>query len=196
MRIHKSRLASMVAMAAAALFTAGTAHAQTASATLNVSATVTSSLQMVIDTATGGPTLTNSGTTNATLPFGNISAYGSYTGTGVTLVASSDTSHGTCTGTNPCFVVSAPVQVVVNEFNSSSSKFTLSAQLGTADNTNFWAVGTESSAINSTSPTNVVTAGGKYGSTGNVETVYLGVPTATASSTIISNSIDFVVTAN
>ena len=196
MHINKSRLASMVAMAAAALFTLSTAHAQaTASGTLNVSATVTSSLQLLFANASGGPNLTNPNTSNATLPFSTISAYGTEP-TGVSLVAAKDTSHGPCTGSSPCFVVSAPVQVVVNQFNGSSTKFTLTAQLGTADTTNFWAVGAETNALNSTSATTIVSAGGVYGSTGNTETVYLGVPTSTTNSTVISNTISFVVTAN
>lgn len=197
MRINQSRLASMVVMAAAALFTASSGHAQaTANGTLNVTATVTSSLTLQFANGTGGPTLTGVSGSSATLPFGNISAYGSYTGTGVTLVTSNDTSHGNCSGSSPCFVVSAPVNVVVDEFNSASTKFTLTAQLGTADTTNFWAVGAETNALNSTTATNIVTAGGTYGATGNQETIYLGVPTATNGSTAISNSIDFVVTAN
>lgn len=197
MHINKSRFASVLAIAAAALFTVSTGHAQaTASGTLNVSATVTSSLQLLFANATGGPTLTNPNTSNATLPFGNIFAYGSYSGTGVTLVAANDTTHGACTSASPCFVVSAPVNVVVNQFNGSSSKFTLTAQLGSADASNFWAVGSETNALSSSSATTIVSQGGTYGGTGNLETVFLGVPTSTANSTVISNSISFVVTAN
>lgn len=196
MRINKSRLASVLALAAAALFTASTSHAQaTASGTLNVSATVTSSLQLLFANATGGPTLTNANTNNATLPFGGISAYGTEP-TGVSLVTSNDTSHGACTSASPCFVVSAPVNVIVNQFNGSSTKFTLTAQLNAADTTDFWAVGSEANALTSSSATTIVSAGGTYGSTGNTEAIYLGVPTATANSTVISNAINFVVTAN
>lgn len=195
MHINKSRITRVLAIAGAALLAVTAGHAQTASGTLNVSATVTSSLQLLFANATGGPNLTNNNTSNATLPFGNISAYGSEP-TGVTLVAANDTTHGACTSASPCFVVSAPVNVVVNQFNGSSTKFTLTAELGTADTANFWAVGSETNALSSSSTTTIVSAGGTYGSTGNLETVYLGVPTSTANSTSISNSISFVVTAN
>lgn len=196
MHINKSRLASMLALTAAALLSVTSARAQaTASGTLNVTATVTSSLQLLFATATGGPTLTNPNTSNATLPFGSISAYGTEP-SGVTLVTANDSTHGACTSGSPCFVVSAPVNVVVNQFNGSSTKFTLTAELGTADTTNFWAVGSETNALSSSSATTIVSAGGTYGSTGNLETVYLGVPTSSANSTSISNSISFVVTAN
>lgn len=196
MHINKSRIARMLAIAGTALLAVTAGHAQaTASGTLNVSATVTSSLQLLFAQASGGPTLTNPNTSNATLPFGSIAAYGTEP-TGVTLVSSSDTSHGNCTSTSPCFVVSAPVNVVVNQFNGSSTKFTLTAELGAADTTNYWAVGAVGNALTSSSTTTIVSAGGTYGSTGNLETVYLGVPTSTTNSTAISNSISFIVTAN
>lgn len=196
MHIRKVKLARLLAITGTALLAVTAGHAQaTASGSLGVSATVTSSLQLLFNTATGGPTLTNAGTSNATLPLGSISAYGTEP-TGVTLVAANDTSHGSCTSGNPCFVVSAPVSVVVNQFNGSSTKFTLTAELATSDTTNFWAVGSETNAVTSTGATTIVSAGGTYGSGGNLETVYLGVPTASANNTSISNTIDFTVTAN
>jgi hypothetical protein len=197
MHINKSRIASVLALAAAALFTASTGHAQaTASGTLNVTATVTSSLQLLLESSTSpaGPVLTGSGTNNAILAFGNISAYGGNLATGVAMVSASDTTH--CSSGNTCFVVSAPVNVVVNQFNGSSTKFTLTAELGTADASNFWAVGSEANVITKTSPTTIVNGAGTYGSGGNSETIYLGVPTSTGNGALISNSIDFIVTAN
>lgn len=195
MHINKSRITRVLVIVGTALLAVTAGHAQTASGTLNVSATVTSSLQLLFAKATGGPNLTSNTNGTAILPFGGISAYGTEP-SGVTLVNANDTTHGTCTSSSPCFVVSAPVNVVVNQFNGSSTKFTLTAELGTADSANFWAVGSEANALSSSSTTAIVTAGGTYGSTGNLETVYLGVPTSTANSTTISNSISFVVTAN
>jgi len=189
MHINKSRIASVLALAAAALFTASTGHAQTTgSANLTISATVTSSLQILFSKDSSGPAL--SGTT---LPFGNISAYGGNLATGVSMVSASDTTH--CSSGHTCFVVSAPVDVTVNAFNSSSTAFTLTAELGTLDSTNYWAIGTVGSTLTSSSTVTLPTTGTAYG-TAIPETIYLGVPTSTTNSTVINNTIDFVATAN
>ena len=156
------------------------ASAQTSSGTLTISATVQSSISMYFTTNGSGVSLTGSGTNAATLAFGNISAYG-------TLAANVSRSVG---ATN--FTVSTPFDVSVEKSNSSSANFSLTAQLGSADATNTWALGA-TTITNGSAAT--VAATGSYGAAGSAYTLNLTVPLA-ASAGAIGNTINFVATAN
>lgn len=184
--------AGVLLAASPAAFASGS---PTANGTLTVTATVTSSLQLTFSTATNGPTVTNSynastNTSTATLPFGNIVAYGAEP-TGVSLVSSS-TSLAVC-GT--CFEVSAPVNIAVTQADGSSSNYTLTAELGSNDTQNYWAAGTASATQLTNTATTNITSTGTYGSSMPV-TIYLGVPNTTVTTSSISNTVNFVATAN
>lgn len=151
----------------------------TASGTLAVSATVQSSLSMVFNTDASGVALGNAGTNAATLNFGNISAYGA-------LAANVTRSVGATS-----FTVSTPFDVQVSKSNSASASYSLTAQLASVDAVNGWAVG--GAAVSAASPTTLTNAG-TYGS--NVSyTLALTVPFSSGASSI-SNTVDFVATAN
>ncbi|HZU29585.1 MAG TPA: hypothetical protein VFB79_00625 [Candidatus Angelobacter sp.] len=166
----------------AALMMSSAAFAQTtASGTLTVTATVNGSIQLVFNSDAAGLALSSgNGTNAATLAFGNVSAFGTIA-TGITR---------STTATN--FTVSSPVDVLVSKTNSASANYTLKAQLGTADATNTWSVG----GVAVTSGTQAtVTGTGTYGSNSNFP-VAITVPFTTASGTNISNTINYVATAN
>src|SRR5690348_5843570 len=173
----------MMLFAAAALTFAmsSVASAQTANGTLTVSATVNGSISLVFNSDGAGVALSSGGGTNAaSLAFGNVSAFGPVAA-GVTRTTAANN-----------FTVSTPVDVLVNSFNSSSANYKLTAQLGSADATNSWSVG--GTAITSASATQI-TATGAYG-TNTAEAIAITVPFTTASGTAISNTINFVATAN
>lgn len=158
------------------------AAAQTATGTLTVTATVNGSINLVLNSDGSGLALSSgAGTATATLAFGNIQAYGGTVPTGVTRTVGASN-----------FTVSTPVDVYVTRFNSTSASYKLTAQLGTADAVNTWAVGgvTVTNAAAAT-----VTSTGTYAATG-AQAVALTVPFTTANGTAISNTINFTATAN
>lgn len=166
---------------AAVLMVPAMLAAQTANGTLTVNATVNSSINLVFISDPLGVTLSSgSGTSTATLNFGNVSAFG--------LIAAGITRGTTAT----TFTVSTPVDVLVTKANSASANYTLKAQLGAADAINTWQVTgtTVTSAAQAT-----ITATGAYGATVQ-ETIALTVPFTTANATAISNTIVFAATAN
>jgi len=168
----------MLMISSAAMAQAG----DTATGTLTVTATVNSAITLVFNSdAAGVPLSSGAGTNNATLAFGNISAFGAVAA-GVTRTVAAGTS----------FTVSTPVDVLVSKANSSSANYTLKAQLGTADATDTWSVGgtTVTNAAAST-----ITATGTYGSNAP-EAIAITVPFTTASGTSISNTINFTATSN
>jgi hypothetical protein len=152
----------------------------TASGTLSVTATVNGSIQLVFNSNAAGIALTGGGTNAATLAFGNVSAFGAI-GAGIVR---------TTTASN--FTVSSAVDVQVSKTNSASANYTLKAQLGTADAVNTWSVGgvAVTSAAQST-----LTGTGAYAANTNFP-VAITVPFTTASGTNISNTINYVATAN
>jgi hypothetical protein len=167
---------------AALMMISSAAVAQTATGTLTVTATVNGSIQLVFNSDAAGVALSSgAGTNNATLAFGNVSAFGPVAA-GVTRTVVAGTS----------FTVSTPVDVLVSKSNSASANYTLKAQLGTADATNTWQVAgnTVTSAAQTT-----ITATGAYGSNAP-EAIAITVPFTTASGTLISNTINFTATAN
>jgi hypothetical protein len=167
---------------AALMMISSAAVAQTATGTLTVTATVNGSIQLVFNSDAAGVALSSgAGTNNATLAFGNVSAFGPVAA-GVTRTVVAGTS----------FTVSTPVDVLVSKSNSASANYTLKAQLGTADATNTWQVAgnTVTSAAQTT-----ITATGTYGSNAP-EAIAITVPFTTASGTLISNTLNFTATAN
>lgn len=154
----------------------------TASGTLTVTATVNSSINLVFNSDPAGVTLSSgAGTNAATLAFGNVSAFGAI-GANITRTVIAGTS----------FTVSTPVDVLVSKANSSSANYTLKAQLGTADATDTWQVA--GNTITNAAAT-TITATGTYGSNA-AEAIGITIPNATASGTVISNTINFTATSN
>jgi len=182
--------AGVLLSTASAAFAASTTSGN---GTLTVTATVNPSISLTFNTATGGPTLTGAGTNAATLNFGNISAYGSEP-TGVSLASGSTSSL--CSN---CFVVSAPVSIVVNGSDvTTSSGFSLTAELGSADNY-YWGVNTSttvpSEVLTSSAATSVISTG-TYGSAGNTVYVFLGVSNGSVVTSQPDNTIEFIASAN
>jgi hypothetical protein len=170
--------AMLLMISSAAMAQAG----DTATGTLTVTATVNSAITLVFNSDAAGVALSSgAGTNNATLAFGNISAFG-VVAAGITRTVVAGTS----------FTVSTPVDVLVSKANSSSANYTLKAQLGTADATNTWQVG-GNTVTNAAAAT--ITATGTYGSNA-AEAIAITVPFTTASPTAISNTINFTATSN
>jgi hypothetical protein len=154
----------------------------TATGTLTVTATVNSSINLVFNSDGAGVALSSgAGTNNATLAFGNVSAFGAVAA-GITRTVVAGTS----------FTVSTPVDVLVSKANSSSANYTLKAQLGSADAVNTWQVA--GNTITNAAQT-TITATGTYGSNA-AEAIAITVPFTTASGTNISNTINFTATSN
>lgn len=155
----------------------------TANGTLTVTAKVTGTLQFVFNSDGSGLALASGdGTNTATLDFGSVSAFGNLSSPNITRSVNGTTS----------FTVSTPVDVTVSQSNTGSSNYTLTAQLGTADLTNTWAVA--NNTVTNASPT-TITATGNYGAKTS-EAIAITIPQATASGTNISNTISFLATAN
>jgi hypothetical protein len=175
----------MMLLTAAALTFAmsSVASAQTAQGTLTVNATVSGSIQLVFNNDGSGVNLTSgAGTSAATLDFGSVSAFGGLGSPNITRTVNGTTS----------FTVSTPVDVNVTKANSASANYTLTAQLGSADATNTWAVA--GNTITNASAT-TITATGAYSSNA-AEAIAITIPQATAGGTAISNTIKFTATAN
>lgn len=156
------------------------AFATSASGTVAVTATVGSSVSLTFVTDPSGITLGGTGTSAATIAFGNVQAFGGVVPANVT-----KTVNGT---TN--WKLSTPFDVVVQVANQTSSNYTLTAQLNAADAVNTWQIG--ATTVTSASAASL-TATGAYGTT--VYTLNLTIPfTETAGA--ISNTLNFVATAN
>jgi hypothetical protein len=172
--------ATLAVMIAVTLLVPMLCSAQSASGTLTVTATVQSSIDLVFQSNAAGVVLGGAGTNAASLAFGNISAFGALAANVNRVVGAAD------------FTVSTPFNVLVNKYNTASANYTLTAQLGNADAVNTWALGatTISNAAAST-----LTATGGYGAS-TAYTLGLTVPFITPAATAISNTINFVATAN
>lgn len=154
--------------------------ATSASGTVAVTATVASSVSLTFATDPSGITLGGTGTSAATIAFGAVQAYGGTVPANVT-----KTVNGTTNWT-----LSTPFDVVVQVANQTSSNYTLTAQLNTADANNTWKIG--ATTITSASAA-TLTATGAYGTTSY--TLGLTIPFAEAAGSI-SNTLNFVATAN
>ena len=172
---------TLLTIFAALMMISSAAVAQTASGALTVTANVTGSINLVFNSDASGLALSSgAGTNAATLAFGNVSAFGAIS---AGIVRST-------TATN--FTVSSAVDVLVTKTNSASANYSLTAQLGSADAVNTWTVGGVGVTNAAAAP---ITATGTYGSNSNFP-VAITVPFTTASGTLISNTINYVATAN
>ena len=115
-----------------------------------------------------------------TAAFGTMSAYGGSVPGGVTRTVNGTTN----------WKISTPFDVVIQVANQTSSNYTLTAQLQSSDSTNTWQIGT--TTVTSASAA-TLTSTGSYGNT--AYTFNLTIP-FTESAGTISNTINFVATAN
>lgn len=176
------KLGLFVALTAAVLSAITPASAAvTSSGTLAVTATIASSIQLVFNSSASGVTLTGSGTNAATMAFGTVQAYGGTVPAGATRTVTGTTS----------FTYSSPFNVNVTLANSASVNYTLTAALNAADSTNTWQV----DAVTLTTTAQTITATGTYNSNQS-HTLALTIPFSEASGTAISNTVNFVATAN
>lgn len=174
-----SRLIVLVAVAVA--LASMLAQAQTtASGTLNATLINKSGIWLVFNTDASGVTLGNPGTAAASLNFGNVAMYMTTPPAGVAL---------TRTATN--FTVSTPFDVYVGIGGTTSPNYTLQANLQTAPGVYTFKV--DAVTLTTTAAT-IAAADPNYGT--NVQhTIYLTVP-ATAPAGVVSNTVNFTVTAN
>jgi hypothetical protein len=157
------------------------AQGQTSSGTLTVTAQVQSSISLTFVTDPNGVALTGSGTNVATLNFGSVSQF-------VT-----PPSKVTETIAATSFTVSTPFDISVVKSNVTSANYVLTAEVQTADPVNSWMIDTFPLTVVPAAATSL-TVTGVYG-TNVVHTLYLTIPFS-AGATVISNSINFVATAN
>jgi hypothetical protein len=166
---------------AALMMISSAAVAQTANGTLTVTATVNGSINLVFNSDAAGVALSSgAGTNAATLAFGNVSAFGAIPA-GIVRSTTATT-----------FTVSSAVDVLVTKTNSASANYNLTAQLGSAPAGNTWTVGGVGVTNTSATP---ITATGTYAANSNFP-VAITVPFTTPSGTLISNTINYVATAN
>jgi hypothetical protein len=155
------------------------ASATSATGTVAVTATTVASVSLTFVTDGAGITLGGSGTSAATIAFGSVQAYGGAVPANVTKLVNGTTNWS----------LSTPIDVVVQVANQTSSNYTLTAALQSADATNTWALG----ATTLTTSAATLTATGAYGST--AYTFKLTIPFSAAAGAI-SNTINFTATAN
>jgi hypothetical protein len=153
----------------------GVANAQTGSGTLGVTATVQGSINLTFVTDASGLAVTGTGTSTASLPFGNVSMYSGTVPANVTKTIGATS-----------FSLSTPFDVRVDLANSASTTYTLTATLAAADSTNTWFLGAID--ISAAAP-HALTAAGEFG-TAVPYTLKLTVP-ASATAGLISNTINF-----
>jgi hypothetical protein len=178
--MHTNRHNSWWMAVAALLLLAGSAQAQlTASGTLNATLINKSGISIVFNTDAAGVALTGSGTAAAGLDFGTVAMY-KPAPAGVTL-----------TKTATSFTVSSPFDVYVDIGGSTSTSYLLQAKLASAPGVYTYAM----DAVNlSTTLATVVAADPGY-RTNVLHTLYLTVP-ASAPAGVVSNTVQFTVTAN
>jgi hypothetical protein len=157
------------------------AQGQTSSGTLTITAEVQSSISLTFITDPNGVALAGSGTNVATLDFGHVSQF------------ISPPSKVTETIAATSFTVSTLFDVSVVKSNVTSANYTLTAEVQTADPVNTWMIDTFPLTIVPAAATSL-TVTGVYG-TNVVHTLYLTIPFS-AGASVISNSINFVATAN
>ena len=159
--------------------TVPSANATSATGTVAVTATTVASVSLTFVTDGAGITLSGTGTSAATIAFGSVQAYGGAVPANVTKAVNGTTNWS----------LSTPFDVVVEVANQTSSNYTLTAALQTADATNTWALG----ATNLSTTAATLTSTGAYGST--AYTFKLTIPFSAAAGAI-SNTINFTATAN
>jgi hypothetical protein len=123
----KNKLVLMTVISAFGL--AGLANAQvTSTGNLGVTANIEGSINLLFSTATGGFSVTGTGTATASLPFGNVQMYGGTPPTNVTRTLTGKTS----------FTLTTPVDVEVDLANSTSATYGVLVNLTTTDAVNSW----------------------------------------------------------
>lgn len=160
----------------------GLVNAQTTSSgTLAVSASLQGSIALTFVTDGSGVALTGSGTNAAALNFGIVSRYGTMPPNVTRTIGAGS------------FTVSTPFDISVTKSNIASANYSLSAVLETVDATNSYTIDAIALPTAPTAPVSL-TVTGVYA--GNVaHTLALIIPfSETAAS--ISNTIDFLATAN
>jgi hypothetical protein len=157
------------------------AQGQTSSGTLTVTATVQSSISLTFITDANGVALTGSGTNVATLNFGSVSQF------------TSPPPKVTETIGATSFTVSTPFDVSVIKSNLTSANYALTAEVQTADAVNTWMIDTFPLTTVPAAATSL-TVTGVYGAS-VLHTLFLTIPFNAGAETI-SNSINFVATAN
>lgn len=164
-----------------ALTVASAAHAQTtASGTLNAKLVNKSGIYLIFNSDAAGVALGNTGTAAASLNFGNVSMYMTTPPAGVAL-----------SRTTTAFTVSTPFDVFVGIGGTTSVSYRLQASLQTAPGAYTFKV--DGVTLATTAGT-VAAADPNYGT--NVQhTMYLTIP-ATAPAGVVSNTVNFTVTAN
>jgi len=153
------------------------ANAQSGSGTLGVSATVQGSINLTFVTNSSGIAVTGTGTSAASLPFGNVSMFGGAVPSNVTKTVNSTS-----------FDLATPFNVKVDVANSGSTTFTLTATLAAADAVNTWTLATTNI---SDAADHILTAAGEFGAAVPY-TLKLTVPASEAAGAI-SNTINFTV---
>jgi len=157
------------------------AQGQTGSGTLTVTANLLGSISMTFISDPSGVTLTSSGTNAATLAFGSVSA------------SAAPPTHVTETVGATTFTVSTPFEVAVTVSNVTSANYALTAEMQTADAVNSWKIDTFPLTTVPAAATSL-TVTGVYAAD-VVHTLFLTIP-FTEGAAVISNTINFVATAN
>src|SRR5947209_3494528 len=171
------KMASLAAVLAICMC-AQNAFAQTASGTLTVTGTISSSLTLLVQNA--GGTTSGTGTAAATSALGNISKFGSAP-TGFTLARGASN-----------WTLSSTVGVEVDKANLTSTDYTLTAQLGSAPASGVtWKL---NGSTLSDSAATTLTSTGTYASTGSYSWDIVVADSASAAA--IDNTINFTATAN
>jgi hypothetical protein len=169
----------MALLAAAFAIGVQSTSATSSTGTVAVTATTVASVSLTFVTDVAGIALGSSGTSAATMAFGSVHAYGGSVPANVTKTVNGTTNWSLAT----------PFDVVVQVANQTSSNYTLTAALASADATNTWALG----ATNLSTTAANLTSTGAYGST--AYTFKLTIPFSAAAGAI-SNTLNFTATAN
>ena len=172
-------LLALVVLSALVALTAQPASGTSATGTVAVTATTSASVSLTFVSDGAGITLGNSGTAASSIAFGSVQAYGGAVPAGVTKTVNAPTNWS----------LSTPIDVVVQVANQTSSNYTLTAALQSADANNTWLLG----ATTLTTSAATLTSTGAYGST--PFTFKLTIPFSEAAG-VISNTINFTATAN
>ena len=178
--MSKKVFGSLALLALMAIASAPAFAVTTGSGSVAVTATTVATVSIAFSSDTSGIALTGSGTSAATIAFGNVQDYGG-----------SVPTHVTKTSGVSSWTLATPFDVMVHVANQTSTDYTLSAQLLSSEGTYTWDVG-GNTIINASSTQ--ITALGAY-DTAVPYTFTLTIPASTAAGSI-SNTISFLATAN
>ena len=170
----------MASLLTAAVLLSGVASAQTGSGTLGITADIQSSIKLTFLTDASGMAVTGTSTSTASLPMGTVSM-----NSGTVPANVSKTMNGIVS-----FNLSTPFDIRVDLANSSSTTYTLSAMLSSADVVNVWTIGPTDI---SSGASFALASAGVYG-TAVPYTFKLTLPATAIGS--VSNTITFTAVAN